>query len=362
MRPNSHEHHVWLEKTDILDIANANSIQFQRILKNCLKITKETVLIIGDKGYQNRRLSAVMAAGYYLGAKKLGYNAELVLQEPKNKGQKADSVVIESLSNLKPGSVIILALSGRLGGTGAIGKSYRKLSKEMGHRFISASNLGVLNTNLYPALIDCVDVNYNRMSRKGQRLKEILDDANEVHITTKKGTDIYFNIQGREAIVNDGFFSEPGTGGNLPAGEVYIAPKGKEKINGKIVIDGSSAYKGGTMLIKEPITIEVTNGSVVDVYGGKEAAALRATLEWAAKKSIYTWGIKRIGELGIGINQNAKVIGATIIDEKSLGTAHVGIGSNYWFGGTIYAISHFDQIFNSPTIHVDGELLNVSAI
>ena len=59
------------------------------------------------------------------------------------------------------------------------------------------------------------------------------------------------------------------------------------------------------------------------------------------------------------MNPKAKIIGAMIIDDKTLGTAHIGIGSNYWFGGNIYAIIHLDQVFRNPKIYLDGKVLKV---
>ena len=42
-----------------------------------------------------------------------------------------------------------------------------------------------------------------------------------------------------------------------------------------------------------------------------------------------------------------------------LGTAHIGIGSNYWFGGPIRTIIHLDQVFKNPLFKLDGESLNI---
>ena len=125
------------------------------------------------------------------------------------------------------------------------------------------------------------------------------------------------------------------------------------------MIDGSSANRYGTQLIKDPITLTIEEGEIVKIEGGEEAKKLQETLDWAYKKAKHPWGVKRIAELGIGINPNAKIIGATIIDEKKLGTAHIGIGSNHWFGGTIYAILHLDQVFRNPKIYIDNKLLKI---
>ncbi|MFH2028432.1 MAG: aminopeptidase, partial [Nanoarchaeota archaeon] len=177
-------------------------------------------------------------------------------------------------------------------------------------------------------------------------------------VTTKKGTDITFDIRGRNAYSNDGNYTKKGSGGNLPAGEVYIAPK-KGKVYGTVIIDGTIKHRWGTSFVNQPIRISVERGEVQDIKGGMEANLLHKTLEWAYSKSKFPWGIKCIGELGIGINPRSTLIGATIMDEKVLGTAHIAFGSNYWFGGNIYSIIHLDQVFKDPKIYVDGDLLKI---
>jgi len=144
----------------------------------------------------------------------------------------------------------------------------------------------------------------------------------------------------------------------LPAGEVYAPPNGK-RIDGKIVIDGSSRVRNGTLLIKEPIKLTVKDGNITEITGGNEAKELENTLNWVASVSKHPGSIRRICELGIGLNPKAKIIGATIVDDKVLGTAHVGIGSNYWFGGNIYAIIHLDQVFKNPKIYFDNKLMEI---
>ena len=62
-----------------------------------------------------------------------------------------------------------------------------------------------------------------------------------------------------------------------------------------------------------------------------------------------------MGELGIGINPGAVLIGSMIMDEKVLGTGHIAIGSNSWFGGDIKTIYHGDQVFKSPVYYLDGK-------
>ncbi len=348
----------WLDKNSILDQAKANVENFKYIFNNCLKAGQEDILIVGDKGTENNKIASIIAGAYYLAARELNLNAHLILQEAKAKGEKADKEIIKGLSDLKQNNIAILSLSKKLGKMGDLGKSFRTFAKENFHRFISATNLGNLNKNKIQDVLDAINIDYKELEERAVKIKDVLDNAEEVRITTEAGTDLTIGIKGKKAIINAGNYNAPGTGGNLPAGEVYIPPKWKNAA-GKVVIDGSSATRQGTILIKEPITLTIENGEIKDIEGGEEAEILKETLDWAEKNAKHPWGIRRIGELGIGINPKAKIIGATIVDEKTLGTAHIGIGSNHWFGGTIYAIVHLDQVFKNPKIYIDNKLLEI---
>ena len=52
MSPKEYLH--WLEKNNLIDIARSNSIHFKKVYKECLKVKREQILIIGDKGYEGR--------------------------------------------------------------------------------------------------------------------------------------------------------------------------------------------------------------------------------------------------------------------------------------------------------------------
>ena len=250
-------------------------------------------------------------------------------------------------------------MSGVLGRLKELGLSFRSFIKERRHRFISTTRLGNLDTDKFPYLIKAIDIDYKKLREKGEKLKELFNNGEEIRVITDSGTDLTIGLDKDKAIANIGNYQKPGKGGNMPAGEIYMPPKWR-KVEGQVIIDCSGSYRWGTQLIKKQIKLVIEKGEIVDLTGGKEAEKLKETLDWAFKKAKYPWGIRRIGELGIGINPNAEVIGATIVDEKSLGTAHVAMGSNYWFVGTIDAIIHLDQIFRNPKIYLDNEEIDVS--
>jgi len=348
----------WLKEQNLYDLASKVALSLKKVFTPCLAATDEKVLIVGDVGYENRNVAAVLSGAYYLAAEQLKLDAKLILQNVKSRGDISDEDVIQNLSELKSGNIIILNMSDKLGNIQKLGKSFRRWVSKKEHRFISAMSLGDLATSNIDLILKAIDVNYKPLQTQHEEIRQRLENAKEIHITTPAGTDLYYDKSGIKAIAADGNYTLPGTGGNLPAGEVYSPPNGR-RIEGKVVIDGSSRTHEHTILIKKPIELTIKDGNITEIKGHEEAKQLEATLKWAASVAKNPGNVRRICELGIGLNPNAHIIGAMIVDDKTLGTAHIGIGSNYWFGGNIYAIIHLDQVFKNPTIYLDGELLKI---
>lgn len=348
----------WLKENNLHNEAKNASLYLKKIFVPCLAVQNEKILIIGDRGFENKNISAILSGGYYLAAESLNLNAKLVLQSVKARGMRADDDVIDSLAELKENNIVIIDASDKLGGINALGKSFRKLCQKKNHKFISSLSLGDLDNNKINDIVTAIDINYKTFQSKHSEIKKIFDDAEELNIKTKAGTNLHYNVKGSTAKSADGNYTEYGKGGNLPAGEVYIPPNGK-RVNGVVVIDASSRNHTHTTIVKKPIKIKIEEGIVTEINGGEEAKELEKALKWAADKAKYPNRVRRVGEFGVGLNPNVKIIGSTVIDEKVLGTAHIGIGSNYWFGGDIFTIIHLDQIFKNPEVHVDGKLLKI---
>ena len=346
----------WFHQNDLLKLIKDNYKYFIPILKDRLQITDETCLIIGDKGYPVARGATITTGCYMLAAEELGLDYDVVIQNPKSIGENADNNVINALLNLPEKNVVIATLSGKFGSLNGIGRSFRKFCINKKHRFASAMDLKYLNNKQYHIFVNTVNTNYELLNQRANFLKTIFDDASELKVTTPAGTNLYFNIEGIKTRLNTGNYSEPGTGGNIPAGEVYLPPTNRG-VEGKVVIDGSFRTRRETSIVKNPVTLTINKGEVVGIEG-ENADSLKESLDWAYKTSKNPEGVKMISELGIGINPDASLAGPTIINEKMLGTAHVAIGSNYWFGGDIYAKIHLDQVFKQPRIEADGKIIN----
>lgn len=333
-----------------------NISRFYKVLKSSLKVKGENLLIISDYGVKTNTMASSIAYGYYLAAKKKGLNTTILFQEPKKGFMSADPQIVQAVKKFEKNNLIILALSNKLGTFGEE-KSFRGFCKDRGHRFISATGLGDIKPSYFDVFLDAMNVNYTRLRKKGLIIKKQWDNADVIRVKTAAGTDVTFDVSGMESVANTGEYHEPGTGGNMPAGEVYIPPKGFYGVNGKVVIDGSMKTEDGALLVNSPLTLQIKEGRVVQVEG-KHAELLEKTFLKFEDRAKYPERVRSIGELGIGINPGAVLIGSMIIDEKVMGTGHIAIGSNYWFGGDIKTIYHGDQVFKSPVYYLDGKKVN----
>ncbi|PIN73883.1 hypothetical protein COV20_02085 [Candidatus Woesearchaeota archaeon CG10_big_fil_rev_8_21_14_0_10_45_16] len=342
---------------DITKIVEKNVPRFVKVLKNSLKMKEEEILIISDHGLEGKKVASMLGYGYYLAAKKKKLPTALLFQDVKKGFMFADEHVVKAMENLPQNSIIIVAVSNKLGRFGE-NKSFRIFCHEQKHRFLSATGLADVSASHFDVFLEAMCVNYRRMKKKGTAIKKLWDKASEIRVKTEAGTDVVFNVKGMQAIANIGEYHQPGIGGNMPAGEVYIPPSGIDGVNGKVVIDGSMKTDFGAVLLDEPVTITIVDGRVEKVEG-KHALLLEETFQRFEDRAKYPERVRLVCELGVGINPGAVLIGSMIMDEKVLGTAHVAMGSNYWFGGEIRTVFHGDQVFKNPTFYVDGKKMEM---
>ncbi|MBI2575713.1 aminopeptidase [Candidatus Woesearchaeota archaeon] len=187
-----------------------------------------------------------------------------------------------------------------------------------------------------------IPISYPQLAVRNKKIAAILTKAKTAHLTTPAGTDITFSLAGRKGEPDDGIYHKRGEYGNLPAGEVFIAP-GEGKTEGMYVVDASMAGMGK---LPKPMRIEVKNGLAIRVTG------YRADYFSSLLKSKNH---RNIAELGIGTNPNAIITGNVLEDEKVMGTVHIALGNNAFFGGKVNVPFHVDGVLRDPTLTVDGE-------
>ncbi len=190
-----------------------------------------------------------------------------------------------------------------------------------------------------------LEADYDSIAAHCKAVREQVDDAEEVRVTTEAGTDITFGIGDREFLSDTGIVHEPGEMSNLPAGEVFVSP---ETADGTFVVDGTMMPHG---LLEEGETLRfgVEDGLVTDISDDE----IRETVETAAEEvgdAAYN-----LAELGIGTNVAVtELVGSVLLDEKAGGTVHIAIGDDAGIGGDIDAPIHLDGILREPTVFADG--------
>jgi len=196
-------------------------------------------------------------------------------------------------------------------------------------------------------MVRCLNADADKVIELTKKIAEALRKTSEIRVVTEKGTDITMPMKDRQILESTGVIKDKGESGNLPSGEVYLAPW-EDKSNGKIVIDGSMA---GIGMLESPITVEVINGYAEKITGGKEAVKLTELLDKAGREA------RAVAEFGVGTNYKAELIGEILEDEKVYGTIHIAFGNNKSMGGIISVGSHLDGLIKQPDVYFDGKLI-----
>jgi leucyl aminopeptidase (aminopeptidase T) len=191
-----------------------------------------------------------------------------------------------------------------------------------------------------------MSADYEQVAMLTSSLAERLRGSSTAHVTTEIGTDLHMSLAGREWREDTGKLRGQGVFGNLPAGEIYIAPI-EDSAEGVLIID--KCLPG--LLLPEPVKLFFEQGRVTKVEGGAGADYLdKAFKQHGAPARV-------IAELGIGTNPMARLQGNIITDEKVFGTIHVAVGRSDFIGGKNVATTHIDGVVGKPTLAIDGEIL-----
>lgn len=194
-----------------------------------------------------------------------------------------------------------------------------------------------------------IDANFEAIEPAVLEVAAVWDRGRSVRVMTAAGTDLTLDITGRlgtphakTGIVRPGQFHP------IPDIESPVSPVQAE---GRIVCDASIPYLG-IGIVDAPVVLEVREGNVVSIEGGRAARIVHDSWKAMNDPNVY-----HVAELGIGMNPCCKLIGVMLEDEGVANTCHIGVGTSITLGGTVRAACHYDFIMFDPTITVDGETL-----
>ncbi len=335
----------------------------QNIIENVCKIKKdEKVLIIANPS------TASIAQRLYEAANDAGARTSLIYQNAKTSFDNAENTVLAAIASNPD---VCFSISEIKLGKDPVGTATPYITKS-GETFThifdfllegKKSMRGVWTPGLTEDMFNrTVNIDYELLGKNCRRLCELFKNVVSVQVTAPGGTNITVPVFERDLLCDDGDFSKPGSGGNIPAGEVFISPL-VGKSEGIIVYDGSMTFSDGDSILSTPITCRVEHGFVSDITGGAEAKRLLKTITEAEERSlayeasgklplgqgqVYRRNARNIGELGIGLNPAAQITGNMLEDEKAFTTCHFAIGENY--DNDAPSLIHLDGIVRKPTI------------
>ena len=296
-------------------------------VETCMKIKpEETVLIVADT--QNLKIAEAFAYA----AASTGSKTVITLMEPGSEHAKEPPKPIAQA--MKAAEVVLIPTTMSLSHTEA-----RRAATKAGARI--ASMPGITEDMMR---VGGLTADYNQVAALTDKLARTLERAKKVRVTTPSGTDLTMSIEGRPPLADTGLYHKTGDWGNLPAGEVCLAPV-EGTTNGVLVMDSMGN------IITQPLKVTVKDGWAKR-FDGPDASKLEGHLK-KADKNAYN-----IGELGIGTNPKARISGEVLEDEKVLGTVHIALGDNTSYqGGHTKSKIHLDGILFQPTVKADTRLL-----
>ncbi len=211
------------------------------------------------------------------------------------------------------------------------------------------AQLAQMSTEGYQNFVwDAITKDWDDQRAHQAQLVELLEDADEVRITSGETTDISMAIGDNIPLNDHGKH-------NLPGGEVFTAPI-PDTVEGEVLFD-MPLYHQGREITDVSLTFE--EGTVVSHGASKNEDALTEILETDP-------GARRLGELGIGMNRDIDQFTYNMLfDEKMGDTVHMAVGMAY--GDTVGegnerndSAVHVDMIVDmseDSTIELDGEVI-----
>ena len=347
----------------------------QTVVEKVCKVKKsERLLIITNRKLDDGVPSTqIIANALYDACVDTGADTVMVVQKEKTLLDNADDAGIAAL---KTRPQVVFSISANKMGkdkeaalkpyTRAGGIEYTSIFDYLLHGSHEIRAVWTPGINL-DMFVRTVNIDYDELSRICKKIQKLYEGVRSVNVTTSLGTDIFIPLEGRSPMVDDGNFTKAGSGGNIPAGEVFISPvvgTGKGTgCQGEIIFDGSMSLTGGDIIIDSPITASVKDGFVIKISGGAESELLLKSIRDAEKAALarekngtlksgtgalYAKNARNIGEFGIGLNPAAAITGNMLEDEKSFKTCHFAIGSNY--DEDAQSLIHLDGVLKEPTI------------
>jgi aminopeptidase len=203
---------------------------------------------------------------------------------------------------------------------------------------------------------DAVSADNQKISQEGNKLKQMLQGAKTVHVTSPSGTDFTFTVGSRPIFIDDGIMTDEKAKStnfltravSLPSGTLYFAPI-ENSANGKVVIARDQCQF-------KPLTGESFefNQGRVEHYKAESGGEC-----YAESMAPYDGPKDVFGYFQIGLNPGAKVIEnpGDYRPGNAAGLINIGVGDNLLLGGTnkVRGGGGFGFPIVDATVTIDGK-------
>jgi leucyl aminopeptidase (aminopeptidase T) len=192
-----------------------------------------------------------------------------------------------------------------------------------------------------------INADYDEISVVTQKAADTLARSRSIRMVSDKGTDFRCKLDDRPALCSAGLNIYRRRAVVLPTGEAAKSPL-EGTSEGILVID---YLIDGIGLLKEPITLVVKEGRVVEVKGGAQAQELRDIFASDPNAN-------NIAEFAIGTNPKSRMLGNPAEDKVRRGSVHIWLGDNEkTLSGTVSSQVHIDATIYRPTVWLDDNMV-----
>jgi 2,5-dihydroxypyridine 5,6-dioxygenase len=307
---------------------------FRDILTACALQAGETLLVYADSHSPPHYAAAFVSAAEELGA----VSFQLVV--PANSPSVETGVILEAFK----GSDMVIDLASY---STSIYRPLRVEALKAGTRILRVTEPEDVLFRMRPDPV---------VRDRARRSEELVDAAQELHVTSAAGTDIVVNKEGRKAFGLWGIADRPGSWDHYPMGLVVVGGN-RAGTNGTIVLQPGDILLAIQRYVSTQVVITVEEGVIVSIEGSLDAQILRQYFEqWDDPRSYW------MSHVGWGCDHRAqwdrlgrKLHGGTDDVESFYGVMQIAFGRDTSFlGGTNDVPSHMDLDCLGTSIALDG--------
>ena len=194
------------------------------------------------------------------------------------------------------------------------------------------------------------------IKERATKVRQRLEKAKTLHLTSKSGTDLTYDLIPGSGIKQYGYADEPGHWDNWPSALASSYPEDGQ-VNGKLVIGAGDIIFPLKRYVAEPITLHIEGGYIKNIEGGLDAELMKDFIDRWDDPELYS-----VSHMGFGLHPKAQWSALSFYDQSDI----AGMDARSMEGGFIFSTGpnryvgrwsevHFDICMRGTSAKLDGE-------